>query len=320
MEAEPDAGAMGPTGTGAGEAAEQLTAPSMYRHALPTRLSHWLTALCIAILVPSGLQIFNAHPALYWGDRSDRDRPLLSLAARTTASGELRGFTVVRGHPIDTTGVLGASSEDGQRVARGFPAWATLPSVRWLAMGRRWHLFFAWIFVLNGLAFALWAIASRHFGRDLLPSRRDLSGLGRSIAAHVRFRFSAGKEAARYNALQKIAYLAAIGILGPLAVLTGLAMSPWADAAVPALPTLLGGRQSARTIHFVATLAVVGFIAGHVFMVAVTGFANNVRSMITGWYRASPDGGADERADDDRSAAIRAAGSRPDRGVGARRL
>ena len=130
----------------------------IYRHTLPVRIGHWINVLCLPILIMSGLQIFNAHPALYWGDRSDRDRPLLVMRAVTTESGERKGITTVLGHPFDTTGLLGYSSE----MRRGFPSWATLPGPQWLAMGRRWHLFFAWFFVINGLIFGLYAILSRH--------------------------------------------------------------------------------------------------------------------------------------------------------------
>jgi len=256
---------------------------AVYRHTLPTRLSHWITVICLVILVGSGFQIFNAHPALYWGDRSDRDRPLFALKARTTESGGLRGFTEILGHPLDTTGVLGVSTVEGEPVARGFPAWATLPSGQWLAMGRRWHLFFAWVFVLNGLAFGLYAVLSRHLSRDLVPSRHDVADIRQSLWDHLRFRFPAGE--ARYNVLQKLAYVLVIGGLGPLIVLSGLAMSPWVDAAIPILPAVFGGRQSARTVHFLATFAFLGFAAMHLFMVAVTGVLNNVRAIVTGWSR-----------------------------------
>lgn len=265
---------------------------SVYRHRLPTRLCHWLTVLCLLVLVPSGLQIFNAHPALYWGERSDRERPLLTLKAVPTDDDEIRGVTEILGYAIDTTGLLGASSEDGERVARGFPTWATLPSSQWLAMGRRWHFFFAWVLVLNGLAFGLWAVLSRHATRELIPGRRDLAGLGASLHDHVRFRFPAGER--HYNVLQKIAYVSVVGILGPLVVLTGLAMSPWMDAAVPILPAVFGGRQSARTVHFLVTFAFLGFTVMHLFMVAVTGVWNNARSIVTGWFRVSEEGDTDE--------------------------
>jgi thiosulfate reductase cytochrome b subunit len=269
----------------------------VYRHRLLTRLSHWITVVCLVILVGSGLQIFNAHPALYWGDRSDRDRPLLALTARPTESGDLRGVTEILGHSVDTTGVLGVSTVDGEPVARGFPAWATLPSTQWLAMGRRWHIFFAWVFVLNGLVFALWAVLSRHLTRDLVPSGRDVARIRQSLWDHLRFRLPAGER--HYNVLQKIAYLSVIGGLGPLIVLTGLAMSPWADAVVPILPAGFGGRQSARTVHFVATFAFLGFTAMHLFMVAATGVLNNVRAIVTGWSRVIEEGGGDEQEQGD---------------------
>lgn len=246
--------------------------------------------ICLVILVGSGFQISNAHPALYWGDRSDRDRPLFALTERTTDSGDLRGVTEILGHPLDTTGVLGVSTVEGEQVARGFPAWATLPSGQWLAMGRRWHLFFAWVFVLNGLAFGLYAVLSRHLSRDLVPSRRDVGGIRQSLWDHLRFRVPAG-EARQYNVLQKLAYVSVIGGLGPLIVLTGLAMSPWVDATVPILPAAFGGRQSARTVHFLATFAFLGFTAMHLFMITVTGVLNNLRAIVTRWSRVTEDGG-----------------------------
>jgi thiosulfate reductase cytochrome b subunit len=234
----------------------------------------------------SGFQIFNAHPALYLGERSDRDRPIFSIKAVLTDAGEVKGITTLFGHPFETTGFLGASKNAlGQLRRRGFPAWTTLPSGQWLAMGRRWHLFFAWIFVLNGLLFGLYSLLSRHLGRDLLPRPRDLREIGRSVMNHLRFRHPTGEEAARYNVLQKIAYTSVVFVLGPLIVLTGLTMSPRMDAAFPWLLTLFGGRQSARTIHFVACFALIGYTLVHLLMIAVTGLWNNLRSMLIGWYR-----------------------------------
>jgi len=251
-----------------------------YRHLLPVRLGHWINVLCLPILIMSGFQIFNAHSALYWGDRSDRDRPILAMTSVRTESGERKGITMVAGHTFDTTGVLGLSGER----ARGFPSWATLPSAQWLAMGRRWHLFFAWIFVINGLLFGLYALLRGHFWRDLFPHWRDLQNIGKTILDHLLFRHPSGEEAKHYNVLQKIAYTGVIFGLGPLIVLTGLSMSPMIDAAFPWLLTVFGGRQSARTIHFLACFAFIGFVVIHLFQVIVTGLWNNLRSMVTGWY------------------------------------
>ncbi len=259
----------------------------IYRHSLPVRLMHWINVVVLLILLMSGLQIFNAHPALYWGDRSDPDRALLSMRDAVTAGGELRGVTTILGKSFDTTGLLGASvGPFGIAEARGFPAWSTVPSARWLAMGRRWHLFFAWAFVINGVVFALHALLSRHLARDLIPWWKDLRGIGRSVIDHLLFRHPAGETARHYNVLQKISYFTVVFVFGPLIVLTGMAMSPWLDAAWPWLLTVFDGRQSARTIHFLLAFGFVAFILVHIIMVVVTGLWNNLRSMITGWYDA----------------------------------
>src|SRR5262245_42768912 len=252
----------------------------VYRHKLPVRLSHWLNVVCLFILIMSGLQIFNAHPALYWGDRSDRDRPLLLIRPVKTEAGEIRGITTILGHPFDTTGVLGYSNGSG----RAFPSWATIPSAKWLAMGRQWHLFFAWIFVINSVIFTAYTLISRHLTRDLKPTGQDLKEIGKAINDHIRLRHPKGEKAKRYNVLQKLAYLAVTFLLAPLIVLTGLAMSPTIDTAFPWLLAIFGGRQAARTVHFIACFSFVGFIVIHVTQVMLTGFFNNIRSMVTGWF------------------------------------
>lgn len=258
----------------------------VYRHRWPVRVAHWLNAPVLIILIMSGLQIFNAHPALYWGDRSDRDRPLLSMRPMQTDSGEIKGITTILGHRLDTTGVLGYSNG----MSRGFPAWATIPGGKWLAMGRQWHLFFAWLFVANGLIFTAYALASRHATRDLVPTGKDWRGIGKSIKEHLILRHPGGEEAKRYNVLQKLAYATILFIVAPLIVLTGLAMSPTIDTAFPWLLTLFGGRQAARTIHFIACFSLVGFIVIHVLQVVFTGFLNNMCSMVTGWSTVRHEG------------------------------
>ena len=264
-------------------AARPASAPvteRIYRHRVPVRISHWLNVPCLIILIMSGLQIFNAHPALYWGDRSDRDQPLLSIRPVKAESGEMRGITTILGYKFDTTGVLGYS--DGSR--RAFPAWATIPSAKFLAMGRQWHLFFAWLLVINGLFFTGYALISRHVTRDLAPTGKDLRGIGKAVKDHIAFRHPKGDEAKRYNVLQKLAYIVILFVVAPLIILTGLTMSPTIDTAFPWLLTIFGGRQAARTIHFIACFTFVGFIVIHVLEVILTGFFNNIRSMVTGWF------------------------------------
>ena len=118
----------------------------IYRHRLWVRITHWINAICMTVLLMSGLQIFNAHPALYWGDASRFEAPLVEIGS--------------------------------------FPSWATLPESQWLAMGRRWHFFVAWVFVANGAVYVLLAVLGDHF-RDLLPSQSDLRQIGHSIGQHL---------------------------------------------------------------------------------------------------------------------------------------
>jgi thiosulfate reductase cytochrome b subunit len=255
------------------------------RHSIMVRVTHWANAICLLILLMSGLQIFNAHPALYWGQASAFDRPVLSLTATNNDESGIRGVTRLFGHAFDTTGILGASpGSGGVMQVRGFPAWLTLPSYQDLATGRRWHFFFAWLLVLNGIAYALYGLVSGHLRRDLLPTGPQLRKIGRTIWEHVLLRFPRGDEARHYNVLQKLAYLAVALVLLPLMVLTGLTMSPGIDAVFPELLNLFGGRQSARTIHFLAASGLVLFVIVHVAMVLLSGAWNNLRSMITGSY------------------------------------
>ena len=216
------------------------------RHSAITRVTHWINAVCLALLLMSGLQIFNAHPALYWGEISTLEKPLAIIG--------------------------------------DVPGWATIPSYHDLGSGRLWHFFFAWVFVINGAAYLLVSLLSRHLGRDLIPTRAELAHIGRAVLEHVRLRFPKGEEARRYNVLQQLTYLAVIFGLLPLVVATGLCMSPQMNAAAPWLPELFGGRQSARTLHFLAAAGLAAFVIVHVAMVVLSGFWNNMRSMITGRY------------------------------------
>lgn len=268
-----------------------------YRHTLPVRVMHWINVVALTILLMSGLNIFDAHSALYWGQTSYSGQPpLLAIGARMKADGSVQGVTQVLGHEFDTTGWLGvAPDRDGEPSLRSFPWWAMIPDYRWLAMARSWHFFFAWILVLNGLAYIAYSIASRHLARDLAPAGDELRAIPQSIADHVRLRHARGEAAKRYNVLQKLAYLAVIFVIVPLLILMGLAMSPRADTIWTGWVNLFGGRQSARTIHFITAWILVAFVAIHVFEAAINGLWNHLRSMITGRYRLPPEASRDAR-------------------------
>ncbi|MGK2911301.1 MAG: cytochrome b/b6 domain-containing protein [Sphingobium sp.] len=224
------------------------------RHRLSTRLWHWVNVVAMVTLFMSGLGIFNAHPRLYWGQfGANFDTPWLELGR--------------------------------------FPGWITLPSSYSLAMSRQWHLAFALIFAFATLFYMVWSLFNRHINRDLAFRRGELSPghIWRDVKDHARLRFPTGAAALRYNVLQKASYIGVIFILIPGLILTGLTMSPGMNAALPWLTEIFGGRQSARSIHFILAFAIVAFFIVHILMVLLAGPFNEVRSIITGWYRLPAD-------------------------------
>lgn len=261
--------------------------PLVYRQALLTRITHWTWAIALFFMLLSGLQIFNAHPALYIGQESgfEYDNSVLSMYAVNSDNGPV-GQTRAFGQTFDTTGLFGMSGPTGQTEYRGFPAWATIPSYQDLATGRVVHFFFGWVLVAALFLWFLSSLVNGHIRRDVIPMGQDLKALPRDAADHARLRFHHGRS---YNALQKLAYSVVFFILFPLIIATGLTMSPGMDAAFPWLLDLFGGRQTARTIHFSIMALLVLFFVVHILMVFAAGPINELRSMITGWYRASPD-------------------------------
>ena len=256
----------------------------VFRHPVVIRVCHWINVLCLTILLMSGLQIFNAHPALYWGKVSTFDTPFVSIGANTDVDPQ-KGVTTVAGHSFDTTGVLGLSKDStGELGERGFPSWITIPGEQDLATGRRWHFFFAWLFVINGLVYLAFGLFSGQLRARYIPTLHQVRHIWDSVKEHIFLRFPEGEEAKRYNVIQKITYFIVILVLIPMQVLAGLAMSPGMDSVSPFLLTLFGGRQSARTIHFLIANALVFFVVVHVALVVLSGLWNNMRGMVTGWF------------------------------------
>jgi thiosulfate reductase cytochrome b subunit len=262
----------------------------VYRHAAVTRLTHWINVLVLTLLLMSGLNIFGAHPALYWGQTSTFARPWVSMTAEPQGARTV-GVTQIGSARFNTTGVLGYSGKPGEEEAVAFPHWATVPSQRDLADARHWHFFLAWLFVANGLIYWLVGLVGGHIRKDLVPTRREIAAtnIWHEVVTHARLKFPKGEAARRYNVLQKTTYLGVVLVLLPLMVLTGLCMSPGFDAAAPWLVDAFGGRQSARTLHFLTAFAIVGFVLVHLVMVVASGTWNNIRSMITGRYAIAPD-------------------------------
>jgi Ni/Fe-hydrogenase b-type cytochrome subunit len=253
----------------------------VYRHRLPTRIWHWLNALSVFVMLMSGLMIFNAHPHLYWGRYgANFDHSWLDI---------LPGHVRIGPLTIPTPGLLGVTPHGGRFVA--FPPLVTIPSHYDLAGARQWHFAFAWVLVVPGLCFWAWGFSRGHIRRDLAPTARELAPrhIWHDIRDHARLRFPTGEAARRYNILQKLAYLGVIFVALPGAILTGLTLSPGMDAAWPWLLDVFGGRQSARSIHFLCAMALALFILVHLTMVVLAGPINEIRSMVTGRYRLPKD-------------------------------
>jgi len=257
----------------------------VYRHTRWVRIWHWINVLAIIFLLGSGLNIFNAHPRLYWGAYGDdADPALFSLYSVEDHNGASHGITQIGSVHIDTTGTLGWSTYRGEYSSRGWPSWATIPSFQDLADARHWHFLFAWILVLNFAIYITWSVRRRHLQIDIVPTLRDLRSIPKSVSNHIRFKHPTGDAAKRYNVLQRLAY---VGVLLLLVVMvaTGLTMSPAIDAFLPWLLDVFGGRQTARTLHFLSAALIVLFVFVHVAEVFIAGVVNEMRSMITGYYR-----------------------------------
>jgi Ni/Fe-hydrogenase b-type cytochrome subunit len=240
------------------DAPEPLTPPPeprrLYRHRLATRIWHWVNAVTLFVMIGSGLMIFNAHPRLYWGQ-------------------------------------YGANFDHAWLELPRFPGWTTIPSTYNLAVARHWHLFFALVLAFGLLAFMIASLLNRHFQNDFRLRKEELkpAHLWADFKAHLALRFHDPNEPAAFNIFQKLSYILVLFVALPLLILTGLALSPGMDAAWPWLTDLLGGRQSARSIHFIMMALVTGFVLIHLTLVILADAVNEVRSMVTGWWRVPED-------------------------------
>jgi thiosulfate reductase cytochrome b subunit len=235
--------------------ADSATAPTTVasRHSAFVRVTHWITTLCFIALLVSGIEVVISHPRFYWGETgSVLTQPLFKL-------------------PIPSSRTL---------VPTGYGY--VLPDQN--GWSRALHFQAAWVLVLTGLLYLISGFFTGHLRKNLLPGKVDLSWrvLYTAIADHLRFKRPSEAEAWSYNLLQRLAYLFVIFVLFPLVIWTGLAMSLAFVSAFPATVTLLGGQQSARTIHFFVTLFLVLFLLVHIVMVWFAGFKSRMRAMITG--------------------------------------
>lgn len=266
-----------------------------HRHALAVRVTHWVNALAILFLLMTGLNIFNAHPGLYWGQYGADDddaRRWLEIGSADTPAGQPYGFVRIGELTVVTTGVLGISAgKNGRLQAIAYPHWATFPSYRDLATARNFHFFFAWVLVINGLVYLAYGIASGHILKNLVPRLKELrpSNVLHDIAQHAKLKFPKGEDAKRYHILQKLAYAGVVLVLIPGVILTGLGMSPGMNASWPFILDLAGGRPQARSFHWIFANLILLFVIVHLLMVILAGPYNQIKSMVTGKMRIDPE-------------------------------
>lgn len=223
------------------------------RHSANVRITHWIAALCFFALLVTGINLVISHPRFYWGEEGNVNTPAL--------------FQI----PIPASR---AAVQTGYRYV--------LPDQN--GWSRSLHFQAAWLVVFAGLAYGLHGLRSGHFRRNLLPAASDLKPavIAAEVSRHLRWSDLRSADASNYNLLQRIAYAKVVFFLFPLMIWTGLAMSPTVVGAWPVLADSLGGHQSARTIHFFATLGLVLFLLVHVAMIAVSGFRSRMKAMVTG--------------------------------------
>mgnify|MGYP001419450891 FL=1 len=221
----------------------------MKRHALSTRLWHWLNLLCVVVLFMSGLTISNAHRRLYWGD-------------------------------------WGFEASQAWLMVPRFPDWMTIPGYYSLAVARDWHILTAWPFALGLLFMWIAMMVNRHFKRDIVTKRREWrpSAIWRDVVEHLKLNFD--HHEGKYNFLQKLAYGLVLGVFLPMMIFTGISISPGMEPTFGWLVDLLGGRQSARSLHFIFAFAIAGFFIVHVLLVILSGPIRQMRDMITGGRKA----------------------------------
>ena len=237
----------------AGSASEVRAATVSSRHSALVRITHWITTLCFLALLVTGIEILISHPRFYWGETGNvLTAPLFKLPIPSSRATVPTGYGYV------------------------------LPDQN--GWSRYLHFQAAWAAVLTGLLYGIYILFTGHLRKNLLPASGDLSwrAISGVVANHLRFRRPSEAEAWSYNALQRLTYLLVILVLFPLIIWTGLAMSPAIASVFPAAVSVLGGQQSARTIHFFITVLLVLFLLVHVLMIWRAGFGTRMRAMITG--------------------------------------
>ena len=238
-------------------------------HTRWVRISHWIGSVSFLTLAFTGIVILMAHPRLYWGEAGNNLTPALIE------------LPISRNH---RHGGWEKSVPFSQGAASPVSAIRTYEIFNKNGWGRSLHFLAAWFLVVPGAVYLLSGLFTGHFRRHLVPRPGELTPrlIGQDLKSHLRLQIRAATGGPHYGLLQKCAYSGVVFLALPLAVVTGLAMSPTITAAYPFLSGIFGGFQSARTIHFFASVVLVLFLLVHVVMIVKSGFRRQMRAMTFG--------------------------------------
>ena len=227
------------------------------------RAVHWINVLFLGFLIRAGIQILGAYPRLYWNDHSTPGTEWLKFPKRPIPSD--RPWTTLEQE-------------------RDVSAWLGQPGGNNLGLGRHWHFSAALFWVLNGMVYVVLLFATGEWQRIVPTSRSILPDAWQTLLTYLSLREPLPSAGLPYDPLQQLAYAAVVFLLAPFLILTGAAQSPGIEAQFPRFAQLFGGRQGARSLHFLGLLAFIVFTLIHTFMVVVTGFSRNMGDIILGQH------------------------------------
>lgn len=227
------------------------------------RWTHYADIVFLFLLVRSGLSILVDHPRLYWNDDCTPGTEWLRFTPTSV--------------PKDR---IWTSKDD----ARYISPLVALPGYRHtIGMARAWHFITVYGFVLTGITYVGLLLFTGQWTRLVPTSVAIVPDAWNLFVHYATFHVPTEPDGYyAYNALQQLSYFAVVFVMAPLAILTGLAMSPAIDNAFPWYPRLFGGRQGGRSIHFILLSGFVAFTVVHVTLVLSTGALRNFNHIVLG--------------------------------------
>ena len=223
------------------------------------RFAHFINIIFIILLIRSGIEILSAMPKLYWNDHARPGSEWLKFTRKKI--------------PQDR---MWTSLEEEE----SFSSWIALPGHKNLGIGRHWHFFSILFWVANGIAYYILLFTSDEWQRLVPTSLSIIPNAFHDMMLYASFQFDIPGNP--YDSIQQLTYFSVVFLLGPFMIATGSAMSPSIDARFPWYPKIFGGRQVARSLHFLGMIGFVLFIVVHVAMVILSNFSENMGSIFLG--------------------------------------